>query len=626
MPGIFGLITKMPRERALPQFARMAAALRRESFYRGGSFIDSSAGVYMGWTARKGPFCDRMPLRNEKRDLALIFSGEDFPEPGIGLRLREQGHDCPLEGPDYLVHLCEEDPDFPAGLNGRFHGLLVDHRRDKAVLFNDRYGMRRVYYHESGNVFYFAAEARAILAACPELRKIDPQAFGEFIACDCVLEDRTLFEGIRLLPPASAWIFQNGSMLEKRGYFRPGDWENQQTLGPEQHYRQLREVFTRNLPRYFSGPERIGMSLTGGLDTRMVLACHKPTHGSLPCYTFGSMYRETQDVRVARRVAEICGQPYEVISAGRKFLSRFAYYAERAVCLSDGCADVSRAPDLYINERAREIAPVRMTGLYGGEVLRRVIAFKAEDPSAGLFDPEAARHAQRAKATYAGLLEGHPVSFALFRQAPWYQYGVLAVEETQVSMRSPYLDNDFVRTVFQSPPASLAGDGVSLRLIAGGAPALRRLRTDRGVMANGFRGAALRGFWEFLFRAEYAFDIGMPQWLARMNRSLSSLRLERAFLGRHKPFHFRVWYRDDLAGYVREILLDPRSLARPYISRQGMAAVVEGHLKGGRNYTREIHKLLTLELLHRLFLDQVPETSSGNPVEEAEFIGSERQS
>ena len=45
------------------------------------------------------------------------------------------------------------------------------------------------------------------------------------------------------------------------------------------------------------------MSLTGGLDTRMIMACRKPDPGSLPCYTFGSMFRENQDVRVARRVA-----------------------------------------------------------------------------------------------------------------------------------------------------------------------------------------------------------------------------------------------------------------------------------------------------------------------------------
>jgi asparagine synthase (glutamine-hydrolysing) len=116
-------------------------------------------------------------------------------------------------------------------------------------------------------------------------------------------------------------------------------------------------------------------------------------------------------------------------------------------------------------------------------------------------------------------------------------------------------------------------------------------------------GAAFRGAKEFTFKAEYAYDYGMPQWASRIDSSLSALHLERLFLGRHKLLHFRVWYRDALAGYVRQMLLDPKTLARPYLERKGVEAVVNGHLNGGRNHTTEIHKLLSLELLHRQFLD-----------------------
>ena len=306
-----------------------------------------------------------------------------------------------VDGPSYLVHLYEEDPSFPAGLNGRFHGLLADRNRGTAVLFNDRYGMHRIYYHESKDAFYFAAEAKAILAVRPELRRMDSRGFGEFVACGAVLENRTLFEGIHVLPPASAWVFRNGSLERKSSYFHPREWEEQEKLDPESYYRELRETFTRNLPRYFSGHQRIGMSLTGGLDTRMILACRKPDPGSLPCYTFGSMFRDNQDVRVARRVARICNQPHQILTAGQEFLSQFPHYAERAVYLTDGCVDVGRAPDLYLNERAREIAPVRMTGNYGGEVLRGVRTFKPVEPLAGLFCPEFLSCVRQAGETYA---------------------------------------------------------------------------------------------------------------------------------------------------------------------------------------------------------------------------------
>jgi asparagine synthase (glutamine-hydrolysing) len=604
MPGIVGLITQMPRERAKRELLQMVDTLRHEDFYVTGSFIEESLGVYVGWVARKGSFCTEMPLRNEGRDVVLVFSGEDFPEPGTIDRLKKAGHCLDAVESSYLVHLAEDDPKFPTGLNGRFHGLVIDGRRATATLFNDRYGMHRLYYHKSQDGFYFAAEAKAILAVRPELRRADPRGLGDFLACGAVLENRTLFRDINFLPPASKWIFRNGSLDYEAIYFQQEEWEGQETLDGESFYTELREVFSRNLPRFFNGHQQVAMSLTGGLDTRMIMAWQRPPAGSLPCYTFGGSYRDCRDVTLARRVARLCEQSHHVIEAGDTFLSRFAHYAERTVYLTDGCVDVGRAPDLFLNEKAREIAPVRMTGNYGGEILRRVRAFKPVKPLHGLFDPEFVKNFQETEQSYARLLLQHPVSFAVFKQGPWYHCGTLGLEQTQLSLRSPYLDNDFVRTVFRAPKEALANNDVSLRLIAEGNTDLLQIPTDRDVTEDrsGLWATAARSFWEFQFKAEYAYDVGMPQWVAQVDHSLSALRLERLFLGRHKAFHFRLWYRDVLASYVREMLLDPLSLSRPYVIRKTVETIVQGHLRGNRNYTTEIHKLLSLELFHRLFL------------------------
>ncbi len=260
MPGIVGLLTRMPRERAEAELVRMVEVLCHEPFYVAGTWVDESLGVYVGWVVRKSSFSDGMPLRNERGDVTLVFSGEEFPEPGTEHHLKERGHRLDTDGPSYLVHLYEEDPLFPAGLNGRFHGLLTDRSRQTTTLFNDRYGMHRIYYHESKEAFYFAAEAKAILTVRPELRRIDPRGFGEFVACGCVLEDRTLFEGVRVLPGAAAWVFRSGFVERKRAYFEPREWEDQASLEPEPYYRKIQEVFSRNLSRYFEGPDDNGLA------------------------------------------------------------------------------------------------------------------------------------------------------------------------------------------------------------------------------------------------------------------------------------------------------------------------------------------------------------------------------
>src|SRR5215470_11073385 len=221
MPGIVGLLTRMPRQRAEPELLRMVEALCHEPFYSTGTWIDESLGVYLGWIVRKDSFADRMPLRNERGDVVLVFSGEDFAEPGTARRLRQAGHDLEVEGAEYIVHFYEDDAAFPSQLNGRFHGLVADRGRRTAVLFNDRYGMHRVYYHQSKDGFYFGAEAKAILAVRPELRTIDPRGLGELISCGCVLENRTLFDGISVLPGAAMWLLRDGTAERKSTYFQP---------------------------------------------------------------------------------------------------------------------------------------------------------------------------------------------------------------------------------------------------------------------------------------------------------------------------------------------------------------------------------------------------------------------
>jgi asparagine synthase (glutamine-hydrolysing) len=146
---------------------------------------------------------------------------------------------------------------------------------------------------------------------------------------------------------------------------------------------------------------------------------------------------------------------------------------------------------------------------------------------------------------------------------------------------------------------------ISLCLIADGSRELRAIRTDLGLGGNppGFIAALQQGYFDFTFKAEYAFDYGMPDSFACVDGAMKRLHLERAFLGRHKFTHFRVWYRDDLSDYVREILLDSRTLARPYLERIAVKRIVQEHCMGRRNHTNAIHKLLTLEHFHRLFTD-----------------------
>src|SRR4029079_5196621 len=104
--------------------------------------------------------------------------------------------------------------------------------------------------------------------------------------------------------------------------------------------------------------------------------------------------------KVAREVARICKQPYEVIPVNGEFLSDFPALAEKTVYISDGAMDVTGAIDLYVQRRAREIAPVRVTGTNGGEILRRLVAFKPTSHGPSVLEGELREFAWIAATTY----------------------------------------------------------------------------------------------------------------------------------------------------------------------------------------------------------------------------------
>src|SRR5262249_10586507 len=159
-----------------------------------------------------------------------------------------------------------------------------------------------------------------LLAVLPELRELDPRGLGEWFNCGCVLGNRSLFRGVSLLPPASAWIFSADGALKKKSYFSPAAWENQPVLSPAEFSERLRQTFPRVLNRSTDGSRPLAMSLTGGLDGRMIMAWARPSRGELPCYTFNGSYRDCADARIARKVAAACGQPHQTISVGDEFL------------------------------------------------------------------------------------------------------------------------------------------------------------------------------------------------------------------------------------------------------------------------------------------------------------------
>src|SRR5690606_37127136 len=147
----------------------------------------------------------------------------------------------------------------------------------------------------------------------PGLRRIDPRGLAEVFSTGCVLQDRTLFTDIRLLPAASAWTFHRDGRVVKRRYFDPAVWEQQPELSPTAYAERLQECFARAGRAHVAPGRPVARPLTGGLDSRAVMACCPPEPGALPCYTFGGPYRDCMAVRIAGRLADLCRHPHTTL-------------------------------------------------------------------------------------------------------------------------------------------------------------------------------------------------------------------------------------------------------------------------------------------------------------------------
>jgi asparagine synthase (glutamine-hydrolysing) len=527
---------------------------------------------------------------SRNKDRILVFAGEHFTDRAPLTSLVSSGDDGHEE------RLLRE-------LNGWFAGVLVDLNRQSVTLFNDRFALNRIYYTRTKDSLLFSSEAKSLLAVRPESQQLDPVALGQVFAVGSVFDDRSLFQDVSTVPGGSRWVIGGKDDVQKRRYFSPEELEAQPPLAEEAFYESLRDVLAQVIPRYFQPSEHVAISLTAGLDTRAITAFDDRDHARRS-YTYGGMVRDCFDVRLARRVALACGYEHEVLRLGAEFLATLPDLAEQTVWITDGTLDVLGSHELYLSRLARRIAPVRLTGNYGSEILRGTNNFKPLRLPETLFTPEFLPYVRQAEQTFTETGAANPISFAAFKDIPYNLYGRLAAAQSQLTVRSPYTDNELVSLAFQAPPDGRHRATRWHRLIANRDARLAAIPTDRGVTGAGpsFRTFPAQIYNYLLFKSEWYYGAGMPHWMARIDRAVSKGRSPLWFVGSHKIENYRVWLRDRAAEWLRSLLLDSTADGRFFDTRR-VRAIVSAHLDGTGNFSYEVNKAVTCELVRRLFVE-----------------------
>jgi asparagine synthase (glutamine-hydrolysing) len=367
---------------------------------------------------------------------------------------------------------------------------------------------------------------------------------------------------------------------------------------------ELEEALTRIVPRYFSPQSKLGISLTGGLDTRMILACRPKAQQEPVCYTFSGERALTLDDRLAARVAEACGLEHRLLRIGADFFSDFQVHADRTVYLTDGCFGILGAHEIYLNRQARQIAPVRLTGNYGGEVFRKVSTFKPLGLSPGLLAPDLSQDIDHSIQQSAAE-DTHPVTFGAFREVPWNLFGTLMAARSQVVFRTPYLDNELVALAYRLPAELYRSREPGLQFVRSKSRSLANIPTDKGDLGGTSRVSLMlrRFFSKATFKLDYFNNSGLPHQLSLLDPFIGRLGSGTRLVGWHKYLRYRSWFTGELADYVRDVVTDPRTRRMPFWNVDFLDRMVREHRRGRRNYTSELNAVLTIEAAQRLLFE-----------------------
>jgi asparagine synthase (glutamine-hydrolysing) len=150
MPGIFGIINKKPNEEIDNHLHLMLEPMLHEPFYSSGIYSNRDFGVNIGWVCHDNSFAIACLFGMKKKDIVLLFYGENFPDVDLFDNLKARNHHFSRHNASYIIHLYEEyGTAFLNQLNGRFSGILFDINLDLILLFNDRYGIQRIFYTEN---------------------------------------------------------------------------------------------------------------------------------------------------------------------------------------------------------------------------------------------------------------------------------------------------------------------------------------------------------------------------------------------------------------------------------------------------------------------------------------------
>jgi asparagine synthase (glutamine-hydrolysing) len=372
MCGICGQLNFATDEPVNPETIRL---MSRSMFHRGpddeGAFISGPVGLGFRRLSIIDLAGGRQPMSDEERSVQVIFNGEIYNFRELRRELERCGyHFKTRSDTEVIVHGYKEwGTDVFNHLNGMFGIAIWDTKYKRLIVARDPMGIKMIYYRIENGQLTFGSEIRPVLAAKNSTPEISPAAVSLFLRFRYTPSPLTVFQGVKKLAAGTMLIAEKEKCREERWYqFAPSPLPKR--MKDSDAAEQLLELYRRSVRRHLTADVPVGILLSGGLDSALLLALMNEYGRNWPAYTIGYGKQFADDeLQSAAKTALHLGARHIAVkldqSEFEKSLPRIVDFLEEPVASS------SIVPMYFICRRARQDVKVALVGqgpdeLFGG--------------------------------------------------------------------------------------------------------------------------------------------------------------------------------------------------------------------------------------------------------------------
>jgi asparagine synthase (glutamine-hydrolysing) len=302
------------------------------------------------------------PMSDAEKSVWIVFNGEIYNFKELRAELEQRGHRFQTRSDtEVIVHGYKE---WGTGVFGRLNGMfglaIWDVTRERLIVARDAMGIKLVYFTDAGGRLRFGSEIRAVVAADQSIPEVDPVAFNLFLRFRYTPSPMTVFNGIRKLAPGTMLIAERGTCREERWYeYTPVPFASDKD--DLEATRALLDLYRGAVKRHLLSDVPVGILLSGGLDSGLLLALMNEHGREWPAYTVG--YGETFDddeLTDASETAALLGAHHVPVHLDRR---EFERSLQKIVgCLEEPIASSSIVPMYFVCQRARADVKVVLIG------------------------------------------------------------------------------------------------------------------------------------------------------------------------------------------------------------------------------------------------------------------------